>query len=74
MCVHVRHRLQGHVTVSLPADLRQQLRVQLVGAAAFRRAAARPQPQGEQLAAGASIFSRLPNMIGWTKQREKHLW
>lgn len=54
MRVHVRRRLQGHVAVSLPADLRQQLRVQLVGSAALRRAAAGPQPQGEQLAAEAS--------------------
>lgn len=47
--VHVRGGLPGHVALPLPAGLRQQLRVQLGGAAPLRRAAAGSEPKGERI-------------------------
>nr|XP_051702410.1 calcium-activated potassium channel subunit beta-4 isoform X1 [Oryctolagus cuniculus] len=45
--VHLWRRLQGHLAVPLRPGLREQLRVQLQGAAAQRRAPAPDQPQDQ---------------------------
>ena len=45
--LHLWRRLQGHLAVPLRPGLREQLRVQLQGATAQRRAPAPDQPQGK---------------------------
>lgn len=50
--LHLWRRLQGHLAVPLRPGLREQLRVQLQGAAAQRRAPAPDQPQGKDAPGG----------------------